>query len=93
MALKQPKKVAMNQKLWNSIMRQAKAKFPLKNPNAGTSFAINDWASKQYVQQGGQWVGSMREVPQEMRDLKTEALKKKQAKDRKAAREDMAGGI
>ena len=86
-------KVAKNQKLWNSIMRQAKAKYPLKNPNAGTSFAINKWAAAEYQKQGGEWVSSKREVPSNMRDPKADAQKKKEAAIRKAKREDLAGGI
>ena len=73
-------KVAANQKLWNSLMRQAKAKYPTKRPGAGTNRAANKWASQENARQGGDWVSSIREVDQKVRDPKKELEDKKKAK-------------
>jgi hypothetical protein len=86
-------KVAENQKLWNSIMRQAKSKYPPRSPLASTSFAANKWASEQYASQGGQWVSSKSEVPPKFRDLKTEEIKKKKAKISKAKLDKKKAGL
>lgn len=73
-------KVAANQKLWNSLMRQALAKYPPKSPKAHTTFAANRWASQAYERMGGRYVDSMREVQTNMRDPKKDLERKKQAK-------------
>jgi hypothetical protein len=73
-------KVAANQKLWNSLMKQALAKYPPRSPKAHTSFAANRWASQQYEKSGGSWVGSIKEVNPKLRDPKAELEKKKKAK-------------
>lgn len=74
------RKFARNQLMWNSLMRQALAKYPPRSPNATTSFAANRWASQQYTTQGGSWVGSMDQVDPKLRDVKTEKIKKEKAK-------------
>jgi hypothetical protein len=86
-------KVAENQKLWTSIMRQAKSKYPPRSPMATTSFAANKWASEEYSRQGGQWVSSKSEVPTKFRDLKTEEQKKKKAKIAKVKRDKKNEGL
>ena len=86
-------KVAKNQKLWNSIMRQAKSKYPTRSPNAHTNQAANRWASQEYAREGGEWVSSIREVPGNLRDLKTEAVKKKKAKIAKIKRDKKRAGL
>lgn len=73
-------KVAANQKLWNSLMKQALAKYPPRSPRAHTSFAANRWASQQYEKSGGSWVDSIKEVNPKLRDPKVELEKKKKAK-------------
>jgi len=86
-------KVPMNEQLWNNLMRQAKAKYPIKNPNAKTSFPINEWVSKEYARQGGQYVESKSQVPLKMRDQKAREEKKKQAKISKAKRDKKRAGL
>ena len=86
-------KVAENQKLWNSLMRQAKAKYPPKSPLANTTFAANKWAAQQYESQGGQWVSSKSQVPGNLRDVKTEQEKKKKAKIAKIKRDKKRAGL
>lgn len=73
-------KVAANQKLWNSLMKQALTKYPPKSPRAHTTFAANRWAAQEYERQGGQWVSSMREVNPKLRDPKKELEDKRKAK-------------
>jgi hypothetical protein len=86
-------KVAANQKLWNSLMRQALAKYPPKSPKASTTFAANSWASKEYERMGGKFVDSKSQVPQNMRDPKTDLEKKKKAKANKIKRARMRGDL
>ena len=68
-----------NELLWNNLMRQAKAKYPIKNPKAKTSFPINEWVEKQYSMQGGAY-GPKRPTDPKMIDQKTRDEKKKKAK-------------
>lgn len=86
-------KVPMNEQLWNSLMRQAKAKYPIKNPNAKTSFPINEWVAKEYARQGGQYVESKTQVPPKMRDEKARQETKKKAKISKAKRDKKRAGL
>ena len=86
-------KVPMNEQLWNNLMRQAKAKYPIKNPNAKTSFPINEWVSKEYARQGGQYVEAKSQVPLKMRDQKAREEKKKQEKISKAKRDKKRAGL
>lgn len=61
--------VPTNQRLWNSLVVQAKAKF-----KTWPSLPASKWVHKEYVQRGGRFVDSKRV---------TEAKKKKEAaKDR-----------
>ena len=61
--------VPTNQRLWNSLVVQAKAKF-----KAWPSLPASKWVHKEYVQRGGRFVDSKRV---------TEVKKKKEAaKDR-----------
>jgi hypothetical protein len=86
-------KVAANQKLWNSLMRQAKAKYPTKRPGAGTNRAANKWASQEYARQGGDWVSSIKEVDPKLRDPKKELEDKKKAKITRIKKEKKERGI
>ena len=87
------RKFARNQLMWNSLMRQALAKYPPRSPNATTSFAANRWASQQYVSQGGSWVATMDQTDPKLRDPKTEAIKKEKAKVSKIKREKKEEGL
>jgi hypothetical protein len=84
-------KVAANQKLYNSIKRQAASKFP---PKAGKSNpAANNWVSKQYEQEGGTWVTSIKEVDPKFRDVPAELAKKKKAKIAENIRKKKQSGL
>jgi hypothetical protein len=86
-------KVAKNQKLWNSIMRQAKAKYPTRSPLASTNRAANTWASKEYERQGGEWVSSKQEVPTNLRDIQADKVKAAKAKLAKKKRDKKRAGL
>jgi len=86
-------RVASNQKLWNQLMSQALAKYPKRSPNATASPAANRWAAAQYQKRGGQYVSSKSEVQPNMRDKKTEDLKKKKAKATRIKKARMRGDI
>ena len=85
--------VAKNQKLWNNIMRQAKANYPTRSPLASTNRAANTWAKKEYERQGGEWVGSKQEVPQNLRDPQADRIKAQKAKIAKRKRDKKRAGL
>ncbi len=61
--------IPANQVLWNSLVSQAKAKYPARR-SKGLSFAASSWVKQQYESKGGQYVQSKSEV--EIRDVKKE---------------------
>jgi hypothetical protein len=81
--------VPENQVLWNNILKRMQARYPSRNGKS--SFAANREARKEYMREGGQYVPSKKDVPPKMRDLKTEAVKKKKARVAKAKRENRIG--
>ena len=87
------KKYPQNELLWNNLMQRAKAKYPIKNPNAKTTFPINEWVAKEYARQGGQYVSSKADVPAKMQDKKVRAEKANKAKISKAKRDKKRAGL
>lgn len=85
--------VPANEVLWNNLMQQAKAKYPIKSPNAKSSFPINSWVKKEYERRGGTYTNSPKDVPVNMRDEKTRKKKKKQAKISKIKRDKKRAGL
>ena len=74
------KPVPENQKLWDLLVGQAKAKYPTHGK--GLSFPGAKWVGAEYVRQGGKYVASLRDVPDNLRDPKKEL---EDAKKRKVA--------
>lgn len=73
-----PKQVPANPKLYNMITTQAKTKFA-KYPSP----AAAHWVHAKYLQLGGRFVGSEREVDPRFRDYAAEAQKKKEEQQKK----------
>ena len=72
--------VPANPKLWNLLLRQAKAKYPSHSKNL--AFPASKWLRDEYSRQGGKFVGSKREVDPKLRDVKQD---QEDAKKRKLA--------
>jgi hypothetical protein len=70
---KGPKQIPANQRLWNMLTTQAKSKFA-KYPSP----AASHWVHSRYLQLGGKFVTSEKEVDPRFRDYAAEALKKKE---------------
>lgn len=73
-----PKQVPANPKLYNMITTQAKSKFP-KYPSP----AAAHWVHSRYLQLGGKFVNSEKEVDPRFRDYAAEAQKKKEEAQKK----------
>lgn len=73
-----PRQVPANPKLYNMITTQAKTKFS-KYPSP----AAAHWVHSKYLQLGGKFVSSEKEVDPRFRDYATEAQKKKEAAQKK----------
>lgn len=73
-----PRQVPANPKLYNMITTQAKTRFP-KYPSP----AAAHWVHSKYLQMGGRFVGSEKEVDPRFRDYAAEAQKKKEAEQKK----------
>ena len=74
-----------NPKLYNMLLKQAKAKFPSHKPN-GLSFPAAKWFGQEYAREGGGFVDSIKQVDPKLRDFKQEAIvkeKRKEALDKK----------
>jgi hypothetical protein len=69
-----------NPKLYNSLLAQAKAKFPSHKPN-GLSYPAAKWFGQEYARQGGGYVDSIKQVDPKLRDYKVEAEKKEKTKE------------
>ena len=83
-----------NPQLWDSLLKQAKAKYPSHNPNSGNlTFPESEWAKKQYLQAGGQYVDSADELNPQARQFlqKINAKKKKEAQQRAIMRRRAKG--
>lgn len=68
-----PRQIPANPKLWNMITTQAKVKFA-KYPSP----AAAHWVHSRYVQLGGKFVNSEKEVDPRFRDYAQEAMDKKE---------------
>jgi len=84
--------VAKNQRLWNSLVAQAESKYPSRR-GKGITWAAAKWAKDQYVMKGGEYVGSLSEVPRQFRDLDKEARDKKEDKKKRVEAEKKKRGL
>jgi len=75
---KGPKQLPANPKLWNMITTQAKSKFA-KYPSP----AAAHWVHSRYVQLGGKFVTSEKEVDPRFRDYAHEEQEKKEKEQKK----------
>lgn len=73
-----PTQVPANPRLYNMITMQARTKFS-KYPSP----AAAHWVHSQYLQKGGQFVKSKKEVDPRMRDYAHEAMEKKEENAKK----------
>jgi hypothetical protein len=70
--------VPANPKLWNLLLRQAKAKYPSRSKNL--AFPASKWLREEYARQGGSFVGSKKDVDPKLRDVKQEQEDSKKRK-------------
>lgn len=70
--------VPANPKLWNLLLRQAKAKYPSHGKNL--AFPASKWLREEYSRQGGKFVGSKKEVDPKLRDIKQDQEDSKKRK-------------
>lgn len=83
-----------NPQLWYSLVDQAKAKYPSKNPMSGrTTFPENKMVKDKYLQAGGQFVDSADEMTPQARQFmaKINLKKKKEAQQRAIMRRRARG--
>lgn len=73
-----PTQVPANPKMYNMITIQAKTRFP-KYPSP----AAAHWVHAKYLQMGGKFVASKKEVDPRMRDYAHEAQEKKEEEQKK----------
>lgn len=69
---KAPKQEAANPKLWNMITAQALTRFSKNSPARG------HWIHTRYLQLGGKFVDSKKDIDPRFRDYKQEELEKKE---------------
>jgi hypothetical protein len=67
-----PQQVPANPKLWNMVTAQAKSRFSKTSP------ASAHWIHAKYLQMGGKFVDSKKEVDPRLRDYAHEAVEKKE---------------
>jgi hypothetical protein len=85
------KPIPQNQKLWDLLIGQAKAKFPSHSDNL--SFPGAKWVSAEYTRQGGQYVDSKNDIPANLRDLQKDAEDAKKRKLAEAKRKNKQRGF
>jgi hypothetical protein len=73
--------VPTNQRLWNSLVVQAKAKF-----KSWPSLPASKWVHKEYVQRGGRFVDSKRVT--EAKKRQKESAKRRQSSPQKKEKGD-----
>lgn len=83
-----PRQVPANPRLWNMITTQAKVKFA-KYPSP----AAAHWVHSRYVQLGGRFVGSEKEVDPKMRDVAQEKMDKDDKKKKEAVTKDVGRNL
>lgn len=79
-----PHQYPTNPRLWNLITTQAKTRFS-KYPSP----AAAHWVHSKYVQLGGQFVDSIKEVDPRMRDRAQEEMDKKEKKQKALVQKDV----
>ena len=84
--------VPEDEKLYNSLLLQAKSRWPNRRNN-GVAPAGLAWLSQQYAQRGGAWVSSKKEVPLNKQDAKARQVKAKKAKDKRIKNEAKKKGF
>lgn len=72
-----PKQLPANPRMWNMITAQAKSRFA-KYPSP----AAAHWVHSRYVQMGGKFVSSQKEIDPKMRDVAEEKRQEKEEKDK-----------
>lgn len=80
-----PTQTPANPKLYNMIVIQAGAKYPKNSP------AKAHWIHVRYLQMGGSFVKSKKDVDPRMRDYAAEAQKKKEEEDKKRISKPIVG--
>ena len=80
-----PRQVPANPRLWNMITTQAKTKFA-KYPSP----AAAHWVHSRYLQLGGRFVDSEKDVDPRFRDKAQEAMDKKEEKAKKKVTKDVS---
>lgn len=83
-----PRQVPANPRLWNMITTQAKVKFP-KYPSP----AAAHWVHSRYVQLGGRFVESEKDVDPKMRDVAQEKMDREDAKKKNAVTKKVGRGL
>jgi hypothetical protein len=84
---KTEKQLAANPKLWNMIVAQARAKF-----RTYPSPAAAHWVHAKYVQMGGAFVKSVKDIDPRMRDYVHEEKVKEEAARKKKVTKDVGQG-
>jgi hypothetical protein len=79
-----PTQYPANPRLWNMITTQAKVKFA-KYPSP----AAAHWVHQRYIQLGGRFVDSKRDVDPKMRDLAQEKMDKQEKKSKTKVTKDV----
>lgn len=86
---KGPKQLPANPKMWNMLTTQARSKF-----RTYPSPAAAHWVHSRYVQLGGKFVQSKREIDPRFRDYAQEAKDKKEKEQKKKVTRPVGrGGI
>lgn len=79
-----PKQLPANPRLWNMITAQAKSKFA-KYPSP----AAAHWVHSKYVQMGGKFVSSEKEIDPKMRDVAEEKRQADESKEKERVNKDV----
>ena len=85
---KAPKQEPANPKLWNMLTTQARSKF-----RTYPSPAAAHWVHSRYVQLGGKFVPSKKDVDPRFRDYAQEAKDKKEKEQKKKVTKDIGTGL
>lgn len=83
-----PTQYPANPRLWNMITTQAKVKFA-KYPSP----AAAHWVHSRYVQLGGKFVASKKEIDPKMRDKAQEQMDKKDEQNKKKVVKKVGNGL
>lgn len=79
-----PKQLPANPRMWNMITAQAKSRFA-KYPSP----AAAHWVHSRYVQMGGKFVSSEKEIDPKMRDVAEEKRQEKEEKDKERVNQNV----